>query len=96
MTDTFLESVLALAPQNPFYRDTRGELWPKQGDAKAAVADLEFSLPRLADKAPTHRALAEAYGKLGLPKKAAEHARLAEAAGTPSPPASRPSRAKPQ
>jgi tetratricopeptide (TPR) repeat protein len=85
-----LQPVLASAPENPFYRDTRGQILLKQGEAKAAVADLEFALPKLTDKTGTHRALAEAYGKLGLTELAAENARLAAAGAASSGPAKAP------
>jgi tetratricopeptide (TPR) repeat protein len=81
-----MQAVLARDPENAFYRDTRGQLLLKQGDAQAAVADLEAALPKLPDKTATHRALSAAYTKLGRADLAAEHARQADASAPPRPP----------
>ena len=75
-------------PDQPHFRDTRGQILVKLGRWDEAVKDLEFALPRLDDKGATHTALAQAYRNLGLRELAAEHERLAK---EPSPrkPASR-------
>jgi tetratricopeptide (TPR) repeat protein len=66
-------------PDNPFFRDTRGQILLRQGRAEEALLDLEFALPQLADPRPTHTALAKAYAQLGLKELAAEHQRRAAA-----------------
>jgi len=66
-------------PQEPNFRDTRGQILVKLGRWEEAVKDLEFALPLLPvkDKSATHTALAKAYRALNMPKLAAEHERLA-------------------
>jgi tetratricopeptide (TPR) repeat protein len=64
-------------PKNAQFRDTRGHIYLKMGRQKEAVADLEAALARNPTSAPLHRALADAYEKLGNPRLAAEHRRLA-------------------
>jgi len=56
-----IESVLVKLPNNPSFRETRGEIYVRMGRWQEAVADLEFALPLLASKQGTHKALAEAY-----------------------------------
>jgi tetratricopeptide (TPR) repeat protein len=82
-----IESVLVKLPNNPSFRETRGEIYVRMGRWQEAVADLEFALPLLASKQGTHKALAEAYRGLSLRDLAAEHEKLAssnlpEKAGT--------------
>lgn len=64
-------------PDNPHYRDTRGQIFARLGRWREAVADLESALPRLTQKGQTHAALAAAYRGLGMAQLAAEHERLA-------------------
>jgi Flp pilus assembly protein TadD len=84
-----IESVLAKFPNNPSFRETRGEILVQSGRSQEAIADLESALPLLASKRATHMALAKAYRSLDLRDLAAEHERLANApeekAGTPEP-----------
>ena len=72
-----IESVVAKYPNNPSFRETRGEILVQSGRSQEAIADLELALPLLAAKGPTHAALAKAYRSLGLREVAAEHERLA-------------------
>jgi len=76
-----IESVLARFPNNPNFRETRGEVLVRLGRWREAVADLEFALPLLASKRATHEALARAYRGMGLRELAAEHER--QAGGAP-------------
>jgi predicted Zn-dependent protease len=73
-----IQSALAKFPNNPNFRETRGEILVQSGRAQEAVADLEFALPLLASKRATHKALGEAYRSLGMRDLAAEHERLAK------------------
>jgi len=50
----------------------------RSGRSQAAIADLEYALPRLASKRATHAALAEAYRAVGLRDLATEHERMAK------------------
>jgi predicted Zn-dependent protease len=75
---TIIESVLERFPNNPNFRETRGEILARSGRPRDAIADLEFALPLLPSKRATHKALAEAYRGLGLRDLAAEHERLAD------------------
>jgi len=72
-----IESVLAKFPDNPSFRETRGEILVRLSRWQEAVADLEFALPRVASPQATHTALAVAYRGLGMRELAAEHERLA-------------------
>ncbi len=72
-----IQSVLEKFPNNPSFRETRGEILARSGRPQEAIADLEFALPLLASKRATHTALAEAYRALGLRDLAASHQRLA-------------------
>jgi len=81
LASALMQPLLERYPEHPFYRDTRGQILLRQGQPKAALADLEFALSKLPDKTGTHRALADAYGRLGMTELAAEHARQAEAGG---------------
>jgi tetratricopeptide (TPR) repeat protein len=73
-----IQSALAKFPNNPNFRETRGEILVQSGRAQEAIADLEFALPLLASKRATHKALGEAYRSLGMRDLAAEHERLAK------------------
>jgi tetratricopeptide (TPR) repeat protein len=73
-----IQSVLDRFPNNPNFRETRGQIYVRMGRWHEAVADLEFALPRLASTHATHSALADAYRGLGLRELAAEHERLAK------------------
>jgi len=64
-------------PNHPYYRDTRGQILLRLGRDREAVQDLEFSLAKLDDPRPTHKALAQAYRKLGISDLAEEHERRA-------------------
>ena len=72
-------------PDQPHFRDTRGQILVKLGRWQEAVKDLELALPQLRDKAATHAALAQAYRNLGMPKLEADHERLAKEPAKPKP-----------
>ena len=74
-----IQTVLKQFPNNPNLRETRGQVLVKMGRWQDAIADLEFALPSLSDTDLTHKALAQAYGGLGMADLAAEHERLAKA-----------------
>jgi tetratricopeptide (TPR) repeat protein len=75
-----INSVLEKVPENPNFRQTRGEILVRLGRYQEAVADLEFALPLLGSTRATHKALAEAYRGLSLRDLAAKHEQLANAA----------------
>ena len=77
---TVMQALLKRFPNSAAYRDTRGLVLLRQGKAEAAVEDLDFAVRNLPDPTASHRALSEAYTKLGRAELAAEHARLADAA----------------
>ena len=80
---SLIQSVVEKLPEEPNIRDTRGGILLKLGRYKEAVTDLEFALPRLQSKAPTHAALAKAYEALGMQELAEAHKRLARELSTP-------------
>jgi len=77
------DSVIKRQPNNPSYRETRGQILVKLGKHHEAIQDLAFALPLVANKSGTHRALAECYRHLQMEDLAGEHDRAA--AGTPAP-----------
>ena len=70
-------------PNEPDVRNTRGTILAKLGRWEEAVKDLEFALPKLRVKGPTHASLALAYRNLGLRELADEHDRLARKTSVP-------------
>jgi len=72
-----IQSVVDKYPKDPHFRDTRGKILLKLGRWQEAVKELEYALPVLPVKNPTHASLAEAYRHLGMTELAAEHERLA-------------------
>jgi tetratricopeptide (TPR) repeat protein len=73
-----IQPLLDRFPNNPSFRETRGQILVRLGRWQEGVADLEFALPQLASTRSTHSALAEAYRSLGLRDLAAQHERLAK------------------
>ncbi|HOX57640.1 MAG TPA: tetratricopeptide repeat protein [Candidatus Paceibacterota bacterium] len=73
-----IESVLEKYPDNPSFRDTRGQILARSGRPQEAIADLEYALPSLSSKRATHAALAQAYRALGLREMASNHEVLAK------------------
>jgi uncharacterized protein HemY len=72
-----MNAVLRRWPDQPNFRDTRGQILAQMRHWEAARTDLEAALPGLANKEGTHRTLAETYEHLGQPERAAEHRRQA-------------------
>jgi tetratricopeptide (TPR) repeat protein len=73
-----IQSLSDKFPDDPHVLDTRGQILVKMGRWQEGVKCLELALPSLSSKATTRKALAEAYGHLGLKELAEEHQRLAE------------------
>jgi Flp pilus assembly protein TadD len=80
-----LERALALAdaavkqaPEDPRFRDTRGQILLNLERWQDALADLELALRGREDNPGVHEALATAYDKLGMSDIALKHRRLAE------------------
>src|SRR5262249_17918096 len=79
-----IQSVVEKFPENPTFRDTRGQVLVKLGRCQEGVIDLEYALPKLISKARTHAALAQAYSSLGAQTLASQHQQLAKGnLGTP-------------
>ena len=72
------EQATRLEPDNPLYRDTRGQILVKLKRWSEAVTDLEYAANGVARSAETHSALAKAYEQLGDEKLAAAHRDLAQ------------------
>src|SRR6185436_19715313 len=72
-----IESVLNKWPNNPNFRETRGQVLVRMGRWREAVTDLEFALPLVHSPGGTHNSLAAAYRGLGMEHLALEHERLA-------------------
>ncbi len=82
---TLMNTVLERWPNEPLYRDTRGEVLVKMGRWKEALTDLQAALPGYPNNTVLHQRLAEAYEHLGVPEMAAEHRRLADTRTLPKP-----------
>jgi tetratricopeptide (TPR) repeat protein len=85
MEDSDLESALAFSnaalekmPDQPYLRDTRGQILVKLKRYKEAIGDLEFALKAPELGGVVHEALAVSYGALGQSELAAEHRRVAD------------------
>jgi tetratricopeptide (TPR) repeat protein len=74
-------SVLERWPEDPMFRDTRGQIHVKMGHWKEALTDLQVALRGRPNDVALHRALAETYRRLEMPEMAAEHQRRAESKG---------------
>ena len=70
---TMINGVLDHSPNNPVFRDTRGQILAKLGKWREALTDLEFSLPSNKESIRTHQALESAYQGLGMSQMAKEH-----------------------
>ena len=91
------ESVIKRQPNNPSFRETRGQILVKLGKYHEAIQDLALALPLVGDKSGTHRALAECYRHLQMNDLAEEHDRAAGGvtAKAPDVPAAQPAKDKP-
>jgi tetratricopeptide (TPR) repeat protein len=72
-----MDFALEKAGDLPMFRLNRGILLTYSSRPKEALLDLQFALDHSEDKAPVHRALAEAYTALGMTNLAQDHMRLA-------------------
>ena len=76
-----VNGLLAKYPDQPNFRDTRGEILMRLGRPEEALPDLEAALAGgLAGRPELHERLAEAYAGLGRDSLAAAHRRRAERA----------------
>ena len=78
-----VQSVADKYPNEPDVRNTRGTILVKLGRWQEGVKDLEFAIPKLRIKGPTHASLALAYRNLGMNQLADEHDRLARDPSAP-------------
>lgn len=72
------DAVVARYPDQPNFRDTRGQILVKLGRYKEALADLELAQGHLQGNRNLHLALATTYEKLGMPELAARHREKSE------------------
>ena len=59
-----VQSLLDIYPEQPHYRDTRGQIYVLMGRYEDGVRDLEFALPRLNNPQSTEKNLGRAYRML--------------------------------
>ena len=64
-------------PEQPHFRDTRGQILVKLGRYQEALVDLELALPSMAKDQKLHTALATTYDRLGMTTIAEGHRRQA-------------------
>jgi Flp pilus assembly protein TadD len=60
-----IQSLVAQSPEDPGWRDTRGQILAKLGRNQEALADLEFAAQELSDPRETQQVLAKVYAALG-------------------------------
>lgn len=72
------QSLVEKYPDQPDFRDTRGQILVQLGRYEEAVKDLEYAAPKLKNPAATHLALAEAYGGLNRWDEAQHQKQLAQ------------------
>jgi tetratricopeptide (TPR) repeat protein len=58
---SIVQTLLDKYPEQPHYRDSRGQIYVLLGRYEDGVRDLEFALPRLANPQGTERTLGRAY-----------------------------------
>ncbi|HJN09212.1 MAG TPA: tetratricopeptide repeat protein [Pirellulaceae bacterium] len=68
---------LKIQPAEPRIRETRGQIYAKQGHWRKALSDLEFALPTMVGNRELHQTLATVYHNLGDAELAVEHERRA-------------------
>ena len=74
-----INPVIALRPDEPRFRETRGQILARLERWKEALPDLKAALVVYPDRSDLHRALAETYVHLNAPGMAAEHRKRADA-----------------
>ncbi len=74
-----INPVIALRPNEPRFRETRGQILARLQRWTEALPDLKAALAVYPESADLHRALAETYVHLDAPGMAAEHRRRAAA-----------------
>jgi len=87
---TVVQSLLDKYPEQPHYRDTRGQIYVLMGRYEDGIRDLEFALPRLDNPQSTQKTLGRAYrllaarnGNQKLMDIAVHYEKLAEQAAQP-------------
>ena len=73
-----IDPVVARYPNDPRFRETRGQVLAKLGRWKDALPDLQSALLVYSGSRELHRALAATYDHLEAPGMAAEHRRRAD------------------
>jgi predicted Zn-dependent protease len=89
-----INPVVALRPDEPRFRETRGQILAKLGRWREALIDLKAALTVYPDSPDLHWALAQTYAHLDAPAMAAEHRKRADTPrATPESPIHRQGRA---
>jgi len=73
-----IQPVVEQFPQNPEFRNIRGQILAAMGRNQTAVADLEFAASKLSSSRQIHLLLAKIYENLNQPKQAEKHRQLAK------------------
>ena len=80
-----IQPVVEQFPQNPEFRNIRGQILAGMGRNQTAVADLEYAASKLASSQQIHLLLARVYESLNQPKQAEKQRQLAKSATPPRP-----------
>ena len=71
-----IQPVVEQFPQNPEYRNIRGQIFAGMGRNQAAIADLEFASSKLPSAQQIHLLLVRVYESLNQPKLAEKHRQM--------------------
>ncbi len=72
-----MDPLLKADPENPYFLDTRSQIYARLGRYREAARDLEVALPKAQDKPGMHGVLNGLYQKLGMNLLSNEHRVLA-------------------
>lgn len=72
-----MDPLLKGDPENPYFLDTRSQIYVRLGRHREAARDLEVALPKAQDKPRMHGALNGLYQMLGMNLLSSEHRALA-------------------
>jgi tetratricopeptide (TPR) repeat protein len=75
---TAVDNALAIAPDAPQFRETRGQVLVRLKQWDKAIEDLELAINGMPNSKTIHRSLADAYAALGQQDLATVHREQAE------------------
>jgi predicted Zn-dependent protease len=73
-----MNTLIERQPQDPRFRETRGQILARKGKWTEAITDLQAALPSQVNDRALHKTLAEAYRRTGNEEMATQHQKLAD------------------